>query len=167
MAGDTNKTSSLPSREGQGGSRIDKWLWAVRIFKTRTIAADACKLGRVTMGGNRVKASKMVKVGDVIDVKKPPITYSFKVLALSENRMGAKLVPGFMENVTKQEQLDLLQMNRISGFIDRAKGMGRPTKKDRRDMDDFTTPEYVDEFDFSLEDLEDFDAEDWAEIMKS
>lgn len=144
--------------------RIDKWMWAVRIFKTRTIAADACKLGRVTMAGNRVKASKMVKVGDVIDVKKPPITYSFKVLALSENRMGAKLVPGFMENVTKQEQLDLLQMNRISGFIDRAKGMGRPTKKDRRDMDDFTTPEYVDEFDFSLEDLEDFDAEDWAEI---
>lgn len=144
--------------------RIDKWLWAVRIFKTRTIASDACKLGRVTMGGNRVKPSKTVKVGDVIDVKKPPITYSFKVLALSENRMGAKLVPGFMENVTKQEQLDLLQMNRISGFIDRAKGMGRPTKKDRRDMDDFTTPEYVDEFDFSLEDLEEFDAEDWAEI---
>lgn len=144
--------------------RIDKWLWAVRIFKTRTIASDACKLGRVTMNGQRVKPSKMVKVGEVIDVKKPPITYSFKVLALSENRMGAKLVPGFMENVTKKEQLDLLEMNRISGFIDRAKGMGRPTKKDRRDMDDFTTPEYVDEFDFSLEDLEEFDEEDWAEI---
>lgn len=145
--------------------RIDKWMWAVRIFKTRTIASDACKLGRVTIGGARVKPSKMVKVGEVIDVKKPPITYSFKVLALSENRMGAKLVPGFMENVTKKEQLDLLEMNRISGFIDRAKGMGRPTKKDRRDMDDFTTPEYVDEFDFSLEDLDDFDEEDWKEIM--
>lgn len=145
--------------------RIDKWMWAVRIFKTRTIASDACKLGRVTIGGQRIKPSKMVKVGEVIDVKKPPITYSFKVLALSENRMGAKLVPGFMENVTKKEQLDLLEMNRISGFIDRAKGMGRPTKKDRRDMDDFTTPEYVDEFDFSLEDLDDFDEEDWKEIM--
>lgn len=145
--------------------RIDKWMWAVRIFKTRTIASDACKLGRVTIGGQRVKPSKMVKVGEVIDVKKPPITYSFKVLALSENRMGAKLVPGFMENVTKKEQLDLLEMNRISGFIDRAKGMGRPTKKDRRDMDDFTTPEYVDEFDFSLEDLDEFDEEDWKEIM--
>lgn len=145
--------------------RIDKWMWAVRIFKTRTIASDACKLGRVTIGGQRVKPSKMVKIGEVIDVKKPPITYSFKVLALSENRMGAKLVPGFMENVTKKEQLDLLEMNRISGFIDRAKGMGRPTKKDRRDMDDFTTPEYVDEFDFSLEDLDDFDEEDWKEIM--
>ncbi len=142
--------------------RIDKWLWAVRIFKTRTIATDAIKMGRVTISGQKVKASRTVKVGEVIDVKKPPITYSFKVLALAENRMGAKMVPGFMENVTKQEQLDLLQMNRISGFIDRAKGLGRPTKKDRRDMDDFTTPEYVDEFDFSLEDLD--DPEIWEEL---
>lgn len=145
--------------------RIDKWLWAVRIFKTRTIATDAIKMGRVTIGGQKVKASRTVKVGEVIDVKKPPIVYSFKVLALAENRMGAKLVPGFMENVTRKEQLDLLEMNRISGFINRAKGLGRPTKKDRRDIDDFNTPEYVDEFDFSLEDLEEFDAEDWAEIM--
>lgn len=144
--------------------RIDKWLWAVRIFKTRTIAADACKLGRVTMGGNRVKPSKMIKVGEVIDVKKPPIVYSFRVLALSQNRMGAKLVPGFMENVTSREQLDLLEMNRVNGFIDRAKGLGRPTKKDRRELDEFTTPEYVDEFDFSLEDLEEFDQEDWKEL---
>ena len=134
--------------------RIDKWLWAVRIFKTRTIASDAIKMGRVTIGGQKVKPSRNVKVGEVIDVKKPPITYSFKVLALAENRMGAKLVPGFMENVTRKEQLDLLEMNRISGFRDRAKGLGRPTKKDRRDIDDFTTPQYVDEFDFSLEDLE-------------
>ncbi len=145
--------------------RIDKWLWAVRIFKTRTIASDAIKMGRVTIGGQKVKPSRNVKVGEVIDVKKPPITYSFKVLALVENRMGAKLVPGFMENVTRKEQLDLLEMNRISGFRDRAKGLGRPTKKDRRDIDDFTTPQYVDEFDFSLEDLEELDADDWAEIM--
>ncbi|MBE6331630.1 MAG: RNA-binding S4 domain-containing protein [Bacteroidales bacterium] len=144
--------------------RIDKWLWAVRIFKTRSIAADAIKMGRVTIGGQKVKASRNVKIGEVIDVKKPPITYSFKVLALAENRMGAKMVPGFMENVTRQEQLDLLQMSRISGFIDRAKGLGRPTKKDRRDMDDFTTPEYVDEFDFSLEDLD--DPEIWAEVTE-
>ena len=114
--------------------RIDKWLWAVRIFKTRTIASDAIKMGRVTIGGQKVKPSRNVKVGEVIDVKKPPITYSFKVLALAENRMGAKLVPGFMENVTRKEQLDLLEMNRISGFRDRAKGLGRPTKKDRRDV---------------------------------
>ena len=145
--------------------RIDKWLWAVRIFKTRTIASDAIKMGRVTIGGQKVKPSRNVKVGEVIDVKKPPITYSFKVLALAENRMGAKLVPGFMENVPRTEELDLLEMNRISGFRDRAKGLGRPTKKDRRDIDDFTTPQYVDEFDFSLEDLEELDADDWAEIM--
>lgn len=145
--------------------RIDKWLWAVRIFKTRTIACDACKLGRVTIGGQKVKPSRNIKVGEIIEVRKPPITYSFKVLALSENRMGAKLVPGFMENVTPREQLDLLEMNRISGFIDRAKGLGRPTKKDRRDMDDFTQPQYIDEFDFSLEDLDELDGDEWNEIM--
>lgn len=142
--------------------RIDKWLWAVRIFKTRTIASDACKLGRVTMGGNKVKSSRCVKVGDVIQVRKPPVTYSFKVLQLAENRMGAKLVPGFMENVTPQEQLDLLQLQRLNGFIDRAKGTGRPTKKDRRDLDEYTQPEYVDEFDFDLDDLDD---EDVAESL--
>ena len=146
-------------------SRIDKWLWAVRIFKTRTIAADACKLGRVTIGGQNVKASREIKVGDVIEVKKPPVTYSFKVLALAENRMGAKLVPGFLENVTPKEQLEVLELNRMNGFINRAKGLGRPTKKDRRDIVDFTTPEYIDEFDFSLEDLDEFDEEDWKEIM--
>ena len=81
--------------------RIDKWLWAVRIFKTRTIASDAIKMGRVTIGGQKVKPSRNVKIGEVIDVKKPPITYSFKVLDLAENRMGAKLVQGFMENVTR------------------------------------------------------------------
>ena len=163
MAGGNNN-SSLPHREGRGESEvsIDKWLWAVRIFKKLSIAADAIKMGRVTIDGQKVKASRNVKIGEVIDVKKPPITYSFKVLALAENRMGAKMVPGFMENVTKQEQLDLLQMNRISGFINRAKGLGRPTKKDRRDIDDFTTPEYVDEFDFSLEDLD--DPEVWEEV---
>lgn len=145
--------------------RIDKWLWAVRIFKTRTIACDACKLGRVTIGGQKVKPSRNIKVGEIIEVRKPPITYSFKVLALSENRMGAKLVPGFMENVTPREQLDLLEMNRITGFIDRAKGLGRPTKKDRRDMDDFTQPQFIDEFDFSLEDLDELDGDEWKEIM--
>jgi ribosome-associated heat shock protein Hsp15 len=142
--------------------RIDKWLWAVRIFKTRSIASDACKLGRVTIDGNKVKSSRCVKVGDVIQVRKPPVTYSFKVLQLAENRMGAKLVPGFMENVTPQEQMDLLQLQRLNGFIDRAKGTGRPTKKDRRDLDEYTQPEYVDEFDFDLDDLDD---EDVAESL--
>ncbi len=135
--------------------RIDKWLWAVRIFKTRTIASDACKLGRITIDGCKVKSSRNVKVGDIIQVRKPPVTYSFKVLQLCENRMGAKLVPGFMENVTPKEQLEILQLQRLNGFIDRAKGTGRPTKKDRRDLDEYTQPEYMDEFDFDLDDLDD------------
>lgn len=144
--------------------RIDKWLWAVRIFKTRSIATDAIKMGRVCIGGQKVKPSRNVRVGEIIDVRKPPITYSFKVLALTESRMGAKRVPEFMENVTRQEQLDLLQMSRITGFVDRAKGLGRPTKKERRDLDEFSTPQYVDEFDFSLEDLDEFDEEDWKDL---
>lgn len=135
--------------------RIDKWLWAVRIFKTRTIASDACKLGRVTIGGSKVKSSHNVHVGDVIEVRKPPITYSFRVLQLTENRMGAKLVPGFMENITPPEQMEILQLQRLNGFIDRAKGTGRPTKKDRRDLEEYTQPEYLDEFDFDLDDLDD------------
>lgn len=110
--------------------RIDKWMWAVRIFKSRTIAVEACKKNRVMIGGVNVKASRMIKVGDVIQVRKPPITFSFKVLALTERRMGAKLVPDYMENVTTPDQYEILEMSRISGFVDRARGLGRPTKKD-------------------------------------
>ena len=113
-------------------ARLDKWLWAARIFKTRSIAADACKNGRISIGGVKQKASKMVKVGDVIEVRKPPVTYSFKVLQAIQNRVGAKLVPEVLENVTAKEQLELLEMNRISGFVGRARGTGRPTKKERR-----------------------------------
>lgn len=118
--------------------RIDKWLWAVRIFKTRTIATEACKKGRVSIGGVVVKPSRMVKVGDVVDVRKPPITYSFRVLALTENRLGAKLVPGYMENITPASELHLLDMVKISGFIDRRKGLGRPTKREGRELNRFT-----------------------------
>ena len=133
-------------------TRIDKWLWAVRVFKTRTIAADACKKGRVMMAGAQVKPSRVVRPGDVVDVKKPPITYSFKVLQAIENRVGAKLVPEVMENVTSADQYELLEMNRISGFVDRARGTGRPTKKDRRAMDEFVTPSFEADFDFDWED---------------
>lgn len=135
-------------------ARIDKWLWAARIFKTRTIAAEACKKGRVSINGAQAKPSRMIKPGDVINVKKSPITYSFKVLQAIEKRVGAKLVPEIMENVTSPEQYELLEMSRISGFIDRARGTGRPTKKDRRSIDEFFTPEYFDDFDFDLEDEE-------------
>lgn len=139
-----------------GDARIDKWLWAARIFKTRTIAAEACKKGRVMVKGAQAKPSHTVKPGDVVQVRKPPVTYSFKVLQAIEKRVGAKLVPDVMENVTTPDQYELLEMNRISGFVDRARGTGRPTKKDRRDLDEFFTPEFGDdEFDFDEEDMKD------------
>ena len=120
--------------------RIDKWLWAARIFKTRSIASDACKNGRVTIGGMNVKPSRPVKVGEVVDVKKPPVTYSFRVLKCIEQRVGAKLIPEIYENVTDPRQYEILEMSRISGFVDRARGTGRPTKKERRQMDAFVEP---------------------------
>ena len=135
--------------------RIDKWLWAVRIFKSRTIAVEACKKNRVMINNVNVKASRMIKVGDIIQVRKPPVTYSFKVIQLTEKRMGAKLVPEFMENVTTPDQYEILELNRLNGFINRAKGTGRPTKKDRRVIEDFTQPEFIDDFDFEF----DFDNE--------
>lgn len=139
----------------QESARLDKWLWASRIFKTRSIAADACKNGRVTKDGVTIKPSRTVKVGEVISVKKPPITYSFKILNAIENRVGAKLIGEVYENVTDPKQYELLEMSRISGFIDRQKGTGRPTKKDRRAMDAF-----VDPLMFGWDDDEMFDDED-------
>ena len=121
-------------------ARIDKWLWAARIFKTRSIAADACKNGRVTLNGVNLKPSRTIKEGDVVSVKKPPVTYSFKVLKTIEQRVGAKLLPEIYENVTDPKQYELLQMSHISGFIDRAHGTGRPTKKERRALDAFVDP---------------------------
>ena len=118
-------------------ARIDKWLWAARIFKTRSIAADAYKNGRVTIKGTNVKPSHMVKTGEIVDVRKSPVTYSFRILKTIEQRVGAKLLPEIYENVTAPDQYELLEMNRISGFVDRARGTGRPTKKERRAMDAF------------------------------
>lgn len=132
-------------------ARIDKWMWAVRIFKTRTIAAEACKKGRVSINGALTKAARTIKAGDVIQVRKPPITYSFKVLQPIEKRIGAKLVPEMMENVTAPDQYELLEMSRISGFVNRAKGTGRPTKKDLRNLKEFTAPEFMDDFDFDFD----------------
>lgn len=137
-------------------ARIDKWMWATRIFKTRTIAAEACKKGRVTINNSQVKPARTIKVGDIIQVKKPPIIYSFKVLQLIEKRMGAKLVAEYMENVTTPDQYEILEMSKISGFIDRARGTGRPTKKDRREIETFVDPEFMDDFDFDF----DFDSAD-------
>ena len=140
-------------------ARIDKWMWAARIFKTRTSAAEACKKGRVCINGAQAKAARTIKAGDVIQVRKPPITYSFKVLQPIEKRVGAKLVPEVMENVTTPDQYELLEMSRISGFVNRAKGTGRPTKKDRRSLEEFTTPEFMDDFDFEFDFENDSDDE--------
>lgn len=141
--------------------RVDKYLWAMRVFKTRSIATDACKKSRVSVNGMVVKPSRVVKVGDTIDVRKPPITYSFRVKALTGNRLGAKLVPDYVENITPKSQYDLLEMTRISGFVDRRKGLGRPTKRDARDMSKFrdsaTDARYTaDEFYLDWEDDDDF-----------
>lgn len=132
-------------------ARIDKWLWAARIFKTRSIAADACKNGRVMVNGTNVKPSRPLKVGETVHVKKPPVTYSFKVLKAIEQRVGAKLIPEIYENVTDPKQYEILEMSRISGFVDRARGTGRPTKKDRRAMEAFTEPVFFDDDDWDVE----------------
>ena len=121
--------------------RIDKWLWAMRVFKTRTLATDQCKKGRVSVGpgdGVVVKPSRTIKPGDIIHVRKPPVQYSFRVLKLASNRLGAKLVPEYFENITPKEQYDLLDVVRISGFVDRRKGLGRPTKREGRELSRFT-----------------------------
>lgn len=145
-------------------ARIDKWLWAARIYKTRSMATAACKKGQISLNGTQLKPSRMVKAGDIINVRKPPVTYSFKIKQAIEKRVGAKLIPDILENVTPPEQYELLEMNRISGFINRARGTGRPTKKDRRSLDSFTnTPEYLDDllFDFDMDD--DMEEEDRSE----
>lgn len=140
--------------------RIDKWLWAMRVFKTRTIATEACKKGRVMMGGNPVKPSRTIKEGDVIDVRKPPVTYTFRVKAVTGNRLGAKLVPDYLENITPQSQYDLLEMTKISGFVDRRKGLGRPTKREGRKLSQFREESYADTYFLDWEDDDDDDSED-------
>ena len=135
-------------------ARIDKWLWAARIFKTRSLSANACKNGRVTINGINVKPSHVIKVGVVINVRKPPVTYSFRVLDCIEQRVGAKMLPGIYENVTDPKQYEMLEMSRISGFIDRERGTGRPTKKERRALDAFVDPVM-----FGFEELDDEDDE--------
>ena len=127
----------------------------MRVFKTRTIATEACKKGRVTIKGVTVKPSRPIKIGEIIDVKKPPITYTFKVLAFANGRLGAKLVPEYLENLTPQSQYDLLEMSRISGFVDRSKGLGRPTKREGRELARFREESYMDNFFLDWEEDED------------
>lgn len=117
-------------------SRLDKYLWAVRIFKTRSEAADACKGGRVKVNSTEAKSSREVKPGDLIDLRRVNVNYKYKVIQQLENRLSAKLVPEYIENITPQEELDKLNAPKESIFIYRQRGTGRPTKKERRDIDD-------------------------------
>lgn len=138
--------------------RVDKWLWAMRVFKTRTVATEACKKGRVLIGEAVAKPSRTIKVGDVVNVRKPPVTYSFRVKALTQNRLGAKLVPDYLEDITPKSQLDLIDIVKISGFIDRRKGLGRPTKREGRELAEFTGSIY-DSDGWDLDFLDDDDEE--------
>ena len=132
--------------------RVDKFLWAMRIYKTRSIAADACKNGRISMNGVQLKPSRTFKVGDVFNVRKGPVTYTYRVLQLTENRLGAKLVPEYMRDETSPQQLEILELARLAGNGGRDRGMCRPTKKDRRDIEVFMSDSYLDEIDFDEED---------------
>lgn len=143
--------------------RIDKYLWSIRVYKTRTDATDACKGGKVRVNGGDTKPSKPVKVGDVITARKGAVTYTYKVLELIDRRQGAKLVPRYAENLTPQEELDKLRAPVETFFLKRDRGAGRPTKKDRRQMEDlwsnlsFEVPDDIAErfaSDFNLDDEE-------------
>ncbi|MPS75113.1 MAG: RNA-binding S4 domain-containing protein [Chryseobacterium sp.] len=136
--------------------RIDKFLWSVRFYKTRTIAAEEIKKNRVSIGENAVKSSKEVKAGDVIKVRKNQIDYKIKVIDIPKSRVGAKLVDQYVVDMTEKEQYEILKMRKSSQDYYRQKGIGRPTKKDRRDMDDYS----------SSDSSEDMDNDDWDVFFK-
>jgi ribosome-associated heat shock protein Hsp15 len=115
--------------------RIDKWLWAVRLFKTRTLASEECRKGRITIDGIAVKPSRIPKPGDIIKVRKNPVSFSYKVIGITGKRVGAKLVYEFCEDVTPSEELEILAIRNQMSAFERARGSGRPTKKERRDLD--------------------------------
>ena len=122
--------------------RVDKYLWAMRIYKTRSIATDACKCGRVKINDVEVKPSRMFHVGDVFTVRKGPITYTYRILQLWGNRLGAKMVPEYLQDITPKEQLELLELARYAAQSGRDRGTGRPTKKDRREIEQFFSDDY-------------------------
>ena len=135
--------------------RVDKYLWAMRIYKTRSIATDACKCGRVKINGIEVKPSRSFHVGDIFTVRKGPITYTYRILQLWGNRLGAKMVPEYLQDITPKEQLDLLELARYAAQSGRDRGMGRPTKKDRRDIEQF----FSDDYNYLLDEDYDFEEE--------
>lgn len=126
--------------------RVDKYLWCVRVFKTRTIAAAFCKAEKVWVNGELVKASRELKIGDTVKVRKGPIHFSFKVISFPTSRIGAKLVTVYATDVTEAAEIEKLERIKLQATMDRPRGLGRPTKKDRRVLDDF--------FELDLEDDE-------------
>jgi len=122
--------------------RVDKWLWFVRVFKTRTMATEYCSKGRVTLNGTPLKPSAQIQPGDTIQVRKPPVNYTFRVKDLPKSRIGAKLVSNFMENLTPQEELQKLDPNFMAFNLQRQRGTGRPTKKERREIDELLNSDF-------------------------
>jgi len=115
--------------------RIDKFIWSVRLYKTRSKATEACRTGKVKIGDKAVRPAKTISVGDSFQLRKGPITYSFKIKELLSSRVGAKLVANYIENITTKEEMDKLEILRLSYSNSRSKGLGRPTKRDRRTID--------------------------------
>ncbi len=142
--------------------RIDKFLWSIRFYKTRNISAEEIKKNRVSIGDHAVKSSKEVKEGDVIKIRKNQIDYKIKVLQIPKSRIGAKLVPLHVTDLTEKEQYEILKLRKLSQDYYRQKGEGRPTKKDRRDMDGFMEEDTSEELSMSEDDWGDFfnDSED-------
>ena len=120
----------------QGTVRIDKWLWAVRLFKTRTLSAEACRTGKVLINQQAVKAAREVKINDIIVINQQPVIRTVKVLSLLCNRVSAKLVPLHMEDLTPASEFEKIEIRRAAAFVYRPRGTGRPTKKERRDMEE-------------------------------
>lgn len=115
--------------------RIDKWLWSVRFYKTRNLAIDACKAGKVKIDGNSVKPSRIVKEGDIISLSQGPLNKTIRVKQLLHNRISAKLVPDFVEDLTPVEEYERVEFMKEFNAERRERGIGRPTKKDRREID--------------------------------
>jgi ribosome-associated heat shock protein Hsp15 len=115
--------------------RIDKWLWAVRIFKTRSQASEACKKGRILIDDVQVKPSRIIKKGEIVFVKNPPVVYQYKVLGLLGKRQSAKIIVDYVEDITPEEEKVKLEIKRFTGFEIRDRGIGRPTKRERRLID--------------------------------
>ncbi len=144
--------------------RIDKYLWAIRVFKTRSDAAEACKTGKVFVGGQGAKSSKTVKAGDIISVRKGPVKFQYLVVAPTDKRQGAQLVPNYATNITPQSELDKLTAPKEVIFLQRDRGAGRPTKRERREIDNLLTDGFPGMSDFNFDGIDTWDDDEDDDI---